>query len=225
MNAPNRPGDRATVRRRPERASYDPAAINAILDEALVCHVGFVQDGEPFVIPMSYARAGATLYFHGARAGRTMQALAGGGPVCIAVTLVDGIVLGATATDHSVNYRSAILFGTGRKVTDPDEKLAALKAIMEHNVPGRWADVSGPSGAELDGTAVAAVSVSEASAKVRSGPPAAGSPSAGTWTGVLPLKLCAGTPVADPRVDRATRPPSCLRAWRRHPPPEKAGRG
>jgi len=196
---------------------YDRAVINAILDEGVVCHVGFVEDGNPFVIPMSYARDGDTLYFHGSRASRTMRVLTSGEPVCGEVTIVDGVVLGRTAVYHSVNYRSVVLFGRGREVTGHDEKLAALEAIMEHIVPGRWADLRAPTHGEVTATMVAAVALDEASAKIRSGPAAEDDEegSRGVWAGVLPLRLSALEPVPAPRLGADVPVPEYLERYRR----------
>jgi len=210
--------ERATVRgRTADRGVYDRAAINAILDEGVVCHVGFVQDGSPFVIPMSYARVGEALYFHGAPASRIMRVLTSGEPVCVEVTVVDGLVLGPIPTYHAVNYRSAVLFSKGREVTGHGQKLAALKAIMEHTVPGRWADVGAPTDREIAATTVAELPMDEASAKVRSGPPARDDEEArrGIWTGVLPLGLSASDPVPAPGPGADVPVPEYLRRYRR----------
>ena len=214
------PSERATVRgRAADRGVYDRAAINAILDEGLVCHVGFVEDGEPFVIPMSHARVGDALHIHGSRAGRTMRVLTSGEPVCVEVTIVDGVVLGRPPVQHGMNYRSVVLFARGRRVTGHDEKLAALKAIMEHIIPGRWDDVRAPTDREVAATMVAAIPVDEASAKVRSGPPAEDDEtSRGIWAGVLPLRLSALDPVPAPRLGADVPVPEYLKHYRRGRP-------
>ncbi len=166
-----RPTPRTTVRQRPDRGSYDRAVIDAILDEGLVCHVGFSVAGAPCVVPMNYARVGDRLVLHGARAGRLLSALAAGAPVCVAVTLLDGLVLARSAFRHSLNYRSVVVFGAATEVADRAEKRAALKAILEHVVPGRSRQVRPPSDGELDATTVVALPLAEASAKLRRGPP------------------------------------------------------
>ena len=212
------PSERATVRgRTAQNAVYDRAAIDAILDEGMVCHVGFVEDGEPFVIPMSYARVGGALYVHGSRAGRTMRVLASGDPICLEVTIVDGLVLGPIPTFHGVNYRSVVLFGSGREVTDPEERLAALKAILDHTIPGRWADLRQPTPDEVAAAAVAAIPIDEASAKVRSGPPVEDDAEAsqGVWTGVLPLRLSALDPIPAPTLGPDIPVPEYVQHYRR----------
>ena len=221
MNGTPPPSPRATVRgRTAQRGVYDRAAINAILDESLVCHVGFVEDGNPFVIPMSYARVGNALYFHGSRASRTMSALTSGEPICVEVTVVDGVVLGRSPVHHSMNYRSVVIFGRGREITSQKDKLAALKAIMEHVIPGRRSDVREPTRGEVAATTIAAVALDEASAKVRSRPPAedAEGESRGVWAGVLPLRLSAFEPVASPHLDAGTPVPEYLKHYRRGKP-------
>ncbi|NQU97185.1 MAG: pyridoxamine 5'-phosphate oxidase family protein [Chloroflexi bacterium] len=212
------PSERATVRgRTARRSTYDRAVIDSILDEGVVCHVGFVQDEDPFVVPMSYARAGDKLYFHGGRGGRIMRVLTSGEPVCLEVTIVDGIVLGRSPVYHGMNYRSVVLFGRGREVTGDDEKVVALKAIMEHIAPGRWADVRAPTEGEVAATLIAAVRTDEASAKIRSGPPAEedGGASPGLWAGVLPLRLSALEPVPAPAQTAEVPFPGYLADYRR----------
>ena len=212
------PSERATVRgRTARRGTYDQAVIDSILDEGVVCHVGFTQDEDPFVVPMSYARAGDELYFHGGRGGRIMRVLTSGEPVCLEVTIVDGIVLGRSPVYHGMNYRSVVVFGRGREVTDDDEKVAALRAIMEHIAPGRWADVRAPTEREIAATTVAAVRTDEASAKIRSGPPAEGGGGAShdLWAGVLPLSLSALEPVPAPGQAAEVPVPGHLADYRR----------
>ena len=222
------PSERTTVRgRAARRGVYDRAVINAILDEGIVCHIGFVQDGTPFVIPMSYARSGTTLYIHGAPKGRAMQVLASGRPVCAEVTVVDGVVLGAIPTFHGMNYRSVVLFGRGREVTASGEKLAALEAIMEHIIPGRLADLPAPAPNEVAATMVAAVSIDEASAKIRSGPPAGEDETAPAviWTGVLPLQLSTLDPIPSPSPGADIPVPDYLKPCRRGSSAGGAGNG
>lgn len=191
--------NRTELRRRPDRGSHDRAVVNAILDEALVCHVGFVSDGQPYVIPASYARVGDALVLHGAVASRLCRVLAAGGDVCVTVTLLDGLVLARAAAVHSMNYRSVVVLGRAVPVTDAAEKLAVLRAIVEHAAPGRWDDARPPTAGEVAGTTVLRIPIDEASAKIRRGPPkdAPGDLDHPTWAGVLPLTLVAGEPEPD----------------------------
>src|SRR6185503_10995802 len=166
------PTERTTVRRAPDRARYDRAFVHAVLDEGLVAHVGIADDdGQPFVLPMVYARDGERLILHGSVASRVGRRLDAGVQVCVTVTLLDGVVLARSAFHHSLNYRSVVVLGRAAPVLDPAEKLAALQAITEHVVPGRWSAVRAPSAQELKRTLVLGVPLAEASAKVRSGPP------------------------------------------------------
>ena len=191
--------ERTRVRRRAQRGRYDRATIDAILDEGLVCHVGFAVDGQPYVIPTTYARVGDRLYVHGSSANRMLRALAGGVPACVTVTLLDGLVLARSAFHHSMNYRSVVVLGQATLVADREERLTALEAIVEHVLRGRWSEVREPSEQELGGTTVLRLPLDEASAKVRTGPPLddAGDLALGCWAGVIPLRLVAGPPVAD----------------------------
>ena len=209
------PSDRTRVRRHADRSRYDAATIEAILDAAQVCHLGVVQDGEPLVMPTGFGRDGRVIYLHGAAANASLG-LAGGRPVCVTVTLLDGLVLARTAFNHSVNYRSVVVRGTARPVTDAAEKRRALRVITEHLVPGRWAEVGEPSDTEIASTQVIAVDLGEASAKVRSGPPIddPGAPPQ-PWSGVVPLRLVAGDPL--PAADAtADIPASVGRLRERH---------
>jgi nitroimidazol reductase NimA-like FMN-containing flavoprotein (pyridoxamine 5'-phosphate oxidase superfamily) len=194
--------ERSTVRRLPARAAYDRSIIHAILDEGLVCHVGFVADGRPFVIPTIHVRVGERLYMHGSPASRMLKALAGGVEVCVTVTLVDGLVLARSAFHHSMNYRSAVLFGVARVVDDPEEKNRVLQALAEHLVPGRWRDIRTPTPGELKATSVLALPIDEASAKVRTGPPVDDEDDYALpiWAGVVPLAMTAGPPLPCPRL-------------------------
>jgi nitroimidazol reductase NimA-like FMN-containing flavoprotein (pyridoxamine 5'-phosphate oxidase superfamily) len=191
--------DRTRVRRHPERGVYDREPIDAILDEALICHVGFVVDGQPFVIPTIHARSGDVLYLHGSPGSRMLRTLRDGVDVCVTVTLLDGIVLARSVYNHSMNYRSAVVLGRAREVVDADEKLAALETIVEHMVPGRWSDARQPNQGELDGTTVLALSLDEASAKVRTGAPSDFDDDLDlpVWAGVIPLHLVARTAEGD----------------------------
>jgi nitroimidazol reductase NimA-like FMN-containing flavoprotein (pyridoxamine 5'-phosphate oxidase superfamily) len=199
---------RSQVRRIPDRGRYDAASIHAVLDAGLQCHVGFVVDGQPYVIPTLYARVGETLYLHGSAASRMLRELQKGIAACVTVTLVDGLVLARSAFHHSMNYRSAVCFGTARLVEDADEKLRALEAISEHVIPGRWAEVRPPSALELKATTVLLFTIEEASAKVRTGPPKDDEEDMGSpvWAGVLPLRIAAGEPVADAGCTSASVP-------------------
>ncbi len=204
--------ERSRLRRLPKRGSHDVAAIHAILDAGFLAHVGFVVDGQPFVIPTLYGRDDETVYLHGSAASRMLRHLARGVPACVTVTLVDGLVLARSAFHHSLNYRSVVAFGTARPIEDAPEKLRALRVISEHLLAGRWDDVRPPTPRELKATSVLAFRIEEASAKVREGPP--GDDEADyalpVWAGVLPLELCAGAPVADPRLSHSAPPPDYL---------------
>ncbi|MFL6334749.1 MAG: pyridoxamine 5'-phosphate oxidase family protein [Pyrinomonadaceae bacterium] len=203
------PTARTTLRRLPKRGSFERETVNGILDEGFVCHVGFVVDGQPFVIPTAYGRAGDVLYIHGARASRMQKALAAGCEVCVTVTLVDGLVLARSAFHHSINYRSVVVFGRARVVESEEEKNAALEAFTEHVMPGRWADVRWPNAQELAATTVLAIQLSEASAKVRTGPPIDDEEDyqLPVWAGLLPLFVEPGAPEADPRLPAGTNVP------------------
>lgn len=209
--------DRTRVRRQPARGHYAAEEVYAILDEALICHVGFVHDGQPFVMPTIHARADDTLYVHGSAGSRLIQVAGSGAPLCVTVTLLDGVVLARSVFNHSMNYRSAVVIGRGRAVADPDEKLRALRAVSEHVVPGRWNDARRPSAKELEATGLAALRIAEASAKIRSGPPEDDEEDLAlrVWAGVLPLRLEPGEPVRDPSLAPAIELPSYLKGWRR----------
>lgn len=211
------PTERSRVRRKPSRGSYDRGLIHAILDEAMICHVGFAVEGHPYVTPTIHARVGERLYLHGSTRNRTFGELAEGTPCCVTASLVDGVVLARSATQHSLNYRSAMILGTGRRVTDPQEQTAALRAVVEHIVPGRWDEVRGPSPDELDGTEVIAVEIEEASAKVRGGPPIDKREDVDPkqWAGVLPLEISALAPLPAPDVQPELPAPDHIVDWRR----------
>lgn len=184
----------------PKRGAYDRATIDAILDEALVCHLAFEHDGQPFAIPTLHARVGDVVYVHGSAASRMLRAVGEGIPACLTVTIVDGIVLARSIFHHSMNYRSAILLGIARPVAEPAEKLTALEAFSERLVPGRWADVRPPNRKELKATSVLALPIDEASAKIRTGPPIDDDEDhdLDVWAGVIPVRLTAGEPQDDP---------------------------
>jgi nitroimidazol reductase NimA-like FMN-containing flavoprotein (pyridoxamine 5'-phosphate oxidase superfamily) len=193
------PTSRTRVRRLPERARYDREEIYRILDEGFVCHAAFCDESGPVVLPTGYARVGDGLYLHGATGNHLLRSIGAGAPVCITVTLVDGLVLARSAFHHSINYRSVVMFGTGREVTDRQEKLAAVTAVVEQIVPGRSADARAPSDEELRATRVVHVPLDEVSAKVRSGGPKDDPPDyqLPVWAGHIPLRLAAGAPVPD----------------------------
>jgi nitroimidazol reductase NimA-like FMN-containing flavoprotein (pyridoxamine 5'-phosphate oxidase superfamily) len=196
------PTQRTTLKRIPKRANYECETVYQILDEGLVCHVGFVVDGQPFVIPTAYGRVEDKLYIHGSPASRMLRSLQEGIPVCITVTLIDGLVLARSAFHHSMNYRSVVVFGTASIVSNPEEKLEALYAFTEHVVPGRWEEVRQPSRSELTGTLVLSLPLVEASAKVRTGPPSDDEAdySIPVWAGEIPLRVVADAPIDDSRL-------------------------
>jgi nitroimidazol reductase NimA-like FMN-containing flavoprotein (pyridoxamine 5'-phosphate oxidase superfamily) len=210
------PSARTTVRRMRERGVYDAATIEAILDEALICHVGVLVDGSPVVLPTVHTRQGRTLYLHGARANALLRA-ADGADVCVTATLVDGLVLARSAFHHSINYRSVVVRGRGRAVTDPDEQRTAMDALVEHVAPGRSGETRAPDPSELRATLTLAVRLDEASAKVRTGP-AIDEPEDHAlphWSGVLPLALVPGPPQPDPDQPADRPVPPSVRDWRR----------
>ncbi|MGA9243005.1 MAG: pyridoxamine 5'-phosphate oxidase family protein [Silvibacterium sp.] len=196
------PTKRTQVTRLPKRGDYSEATICSILDAGFLCHVGFVVDGQPVVIPTSYGRSGGTLYVHGSAASRMLRTLATGVDVCVTVTLVDGLVLARSAFHHSMNYRSVVLFGTATQVESLEEKTAALRVISEQIVPGRWDDVRQPTEQELKATKVLSLPLAEASAKVRSGPPLDEEEdyTLNVWAGVLPFRVQTEPPLPDPRL-------------------------
>jgi nitroimidazol reductase NimA-like FMN-containing flavoprotein (pyridoxamine 5'-phosphate oxidase superfamily) len=195
------PTERTKIHRKPDRGSYDRELIYSILDEAFVCHVAFIADGLPFVVPTNYVRVGDKLFLHGSIASRLMKTLASGAPFCLSVTLLDGIVFASTAVGHSVNYRSVVVMGRAEPIQGEEAKLAAMRDFVEYVIRGRWAGVRPPSEQELKGTMVLAVPLVEASAKVRTGFAVddAGDYASPAWTGVLPMKWTAQAPVPDPR--------------------------
>jgi uncharacterized protein len=211
------PTERTALKRLPERASYDCEVVYKILDEGFVCHVGFAIDGQPFVIPTAYGRVGDKLYIHGSAASRTLRASGGGIPVCVTVTLVDGLVLARSAFHHSINYRSVVILGAATMVEAAEEKMTALRAFTEHVIPGRWDDVREPSEQELKGTSVLALPLVEVSAKVRTGPPKDDEEdmALSVWAGELPLRIMAGSPVDDPLLSAGFRPPAYVTQYSR----------
>ena len=209
------PSQRARVRRAPARADYERATIDAILDEALVAHLGFVIDGQPYVIPTLHARIGDDVYLHGAASSRMVTMLGAGIPACLTVTLVDGLVLARSALHHSMNYRSAVVLGHARYVEGPQERAAALEAFTDRLIPGRWEEVRPPTRQELKGTRVLAMSLTEASAKVRTGDPVddADDYALDVWAGTVPLTVEPGVPVPDARLRDGIAPSAAVTDW------------
>jgi uncharacterized protein len=199
------PTARTRVVREADRGVYDRNAVYRILDEGFICHVGFVADGQPFVIPTSYGRCGDNLYVHGSAASRMLRNLDKGVPVCVTVTLLDGLVLARSIFNHSMNYRSVVVLGTATVVQDPAEKLEALHLLSEHILPGRWAESRQPNERELKATFALRVPITEFSAKVRQGPPIDDEEDYDfkTWAGVIPLETVARSPIADERCNPA----------------------
>jgi uncharacterized protein len=206
------PTERTTLKRLPKRAFYQRKIIYDILDEGFICHVGFVDRDYPVVIPTAYGRVADTLYIHGSAASRMLRSLAAGFPVCVTVTLVDGLVLARSVFHHSMNYRSVVIFGTAIVVRDKKEKLRALRSFSEHVLPGRWADVRKPNTAELKQTLVLRIPLTEASAKIRTGGPVVEESDYNlrVWAGELPLRIVPGTPIRDPRSEFEAPIPSYL---------------
>jgi nitroimidazol reductase NimA-like FMN-containing flavoprotein (pyridoxamine 5'-phosphate oxidase superfamily) len=207
---------RTGLNRHPERAREEQAVIDAIIDEALICHVGFVVDGYPAVIPTIHARSGTTLYLHGSPASRMLQAVPGA-EVCVTITLLDGIVMARSAFNHSMNYRSVVIYGRPRVVTDPEEKMVAFEAITEHVAEGRWADTRHPTPSELTATTVIALAIDEASAKVRTGPPIdeRADLELDIWAGVVPMRMEPGEPQPDALLGPGIPTPDYAREYRR----------
>ncbi len=212
------PSERVRLRRKRERGSYERETIDAILDEALIAHLGIVDgDGQPLVIPTLHARSGDVVYCHGSIAARTLRTLGAGAPVCLTVSLLDGLVLARAAMHHSANYRSVVLIGRASSVDDPDEKHAALRAVVEHIVPGRSDEVRGPSESELRATAVLSIPIVEASAKIRTGPPLDDEEdhALDVWAGVIPFATTPGAPLPDPGLREAIEAPRYVTDYRR----------
>ncbi len=203
------PTDRTRHRRLPDRGSFDVDVINAIVDEALHCHVGFVADGRPVVIPTIHARIGDQLYFHGAVANQMLRALADGVDACVTITLVDGLVLARSQFHHSMNYRSVVIFGRAARVVDDDEKRAALHALVEHVVPGRSVDTRAPTASEMRKTLVCRLPINEASAKIRTGGPVDDDEDLAlpVWAGVIPCEITFGMPRPEPDLPAGVTPP------------------
>jgi nitroimidazol reductase NimA-like FMN-containing flavoprotein (pyridoxamine 5'-phosphate oxidase superfamily) len=217
MSNPYIPSARTRLVREADRAVYDRAAAYRILDEGFICHVGFVADGQPFVIPTGYGRVGDNLYIHGSAASRMLRRVDEGVAVCVTVTLLDGLVLAHSIFNHSMNYRSVVILGTAVAVTDAKEKLEALRLLSEHILPGRWVESRQPNEKEVKATLVMRLPIEEFSAKVRQGPPVDDEEDYAfpTWAGVIPLEIVAGKPVNDPRLDPAREVPAYARHYSR----------
>ena len=209
------PTHKTRLGRYPTRGAFDKAQIHSILDEGFLCHVGFVVDGQPFVIPTGYARSGECIYFHGSAASRMLRAVDKGVDVCVTVTLLDGLVLARSIFNHSMNYRSVVILGTATLVSDPDEKLKVLRTLSEHIIPGRWDDSRQPNEKELKATSALRVPIEEFSAKVRQGPAIDDEPdySFPTWAGVVPLEISVGEAIRDERCELEL--PEYLRSYSR----------
>jgi uncharacterized protein len=211
------PTARTRVVREPHRGVYDRAQAYKILDEGFICHVGFAIDGQPFVIPTGYGRDGDNLYIHGSAASRMLRNMDEGVPVCVTVTLLDGLVLARSIFNHSMNYRSVVVLGTATAVKDAEEKLKVLHALSEHILPGRWAESRHPNEQELKATLVLRLPIAEFSAKVRQGPPIDDEEDYAfpTWAGVIPLKMVAGEPISDPRLQPGLKVPEYAQKYAR----------
>ena len=215
MSETQMPTQRTRVVREPERAVYDREAAYRILDEGFICHVGFLVDGQPFVIPTSYGRKDGDLYIHGSAASRMLRQMKEGVAVCVTVTLLDGLVLARSVFNHSMNYRSVVVLGKATLVDDAEEKLTALRVLSEHILPGRWDDARQPTERELKATSVLRVPIEEFSAKVRTGPPIDDAEDLAfpTWAGVLPLEIKAGEAIRDPKLEPERDVPEYLRNY------------
>jgi nitroimidazol reductase NimA-like FMN-containing flavoprotein (pyridoxamine 5'-phosphate oxidase superfamily) len=208
---------RTKLGRRPERGSFDREVINRILDEGFICHIGFVLDGQPFVIPTGYGRSNDHVYFHGSAASRMLRNLSRGLPVCLTVTLVDGLVLARSIFHHSMNYRSVVVLGTATMLTEGEEKAEALRVISDNIIRGRWSEVREPTEEEMKATSVMKLPLNEASAKIRTGPPLDDQPDYDLpiWAGVLPLMTRAGEPLTDPAMRMQMELPESVRRYSR----------
>ncbi len=212
------PSPRTQVRRHPERADYDRDAIDAILDDALICHLAWVTpEGFPRIVPTIHVRVGDTLYVHGSEASRTLRALGAGAQVCVEATLIDGLVLARSTPLHSMNYRSVVVYGVARDVADPGERDLAQRALVEHVIPGRTAEVRMPSDKELKETAILAIGLDESSAKIRTGPPRDPDEDLAlpVWAGVLPVRMAAGEPEPSPDLGPGIGVPAYVTGYRR----------
>ena len=217
------PTHRSKVKRLHERGRYDEESVFAILDAGMIAHIGYVIDGQPYVTPTAYWRRGRTLYWHGSSASRMLRTQTQGIPVCVTVTLLDGLVVARSGFHHSINYRSVVIFGRATLV-EGAEKGAALLALSEHMIPHRWPDVREPNEVELQQTTVLSLPIDEASAKIRTGPPLDDEEdyALNVWAGVVPLRIVADEPIADPRLPSEIKAPEYLRHYRRMKPPSGA---
>ena len=208
---------RTTVRRLPMRGSHERETINQILDEGFICHVGFAIEGQPFVIPTGYARVGDKLIIHGSQASRMLRALKAGIDACVTVTLIDALVLARSAFHHSMNYRSVVILGRATLIDEREEKLAALFALAEHMIPGRWQEVRQPNEVELQQTTVLSMPIEEASAKIRTGPPLDDEDdyAMDVWAGLLPMRMIAQNPFPDPRLPSGIEIPKYVIEYKR----------
>jgi len=215
--ASNHPKLRDRVQRGPHRAVYERDTIYKIMDEALYCHVGFVQDGQPYVIPSIHARDGDDLLLHGATTSRLIRHIQEGHDVCVTITILDGLVLARSIYSHSMNYRSAVLFGKGRLIDDPDEAYEALEVLSDHVMPGRWNDSREPNPNEMKATAVVSISIDSASAKVRTGPPNDEDEDyeLPIWAGVLPIQQQYLDPQPDPKLSTEIPLPDYIKEYHR----------
>jgi nitroimidazol reductase NimA-like FMN-containing flavoprotein (pyridoxamine 5'-phosphate oxidase superfamily) len=211
------PTERTRVVREPQRGIYDRETIHKILDEGFICHVGFTVDGQPYVIPTMFARVGNAIYFHGSAASRMLRGVSGGIPVCVTVTLADGLVLARSVFNHSMNYRSVVALGKAEPVDAPNEKLDALHAFTEKIVPGRWNEARRPNEKELKATSILRLPLTEVSAKVRVGLPEddAEDYALRVWAGVVPLTLAVGAPIRDVRCDASIPVPAYVTDYKR----------
>lgn len=217
MSTSSAPTQRTRVVREPQRGVYDRDVVNRILDEGFICHVGFSVDGQPFVIPTSYGRHEDVLYIHGSAASRMLRNVSGGIPMCVTVTLLDGLVLARSIFNHSMNYRSVVVLGKGIAIEDREEKLNALRSLSEHIIPGRWNEIRQPNEKEMKATTILRVPIQEFSAKVREGPVVDDEEDYAfpVWAGVLPLKVVTGEPINDSRLDEKIPIPEYVKNYSR----------
>jgi nitroimidazol reductase NimA-like FMN-containing flavoprotein (pyridoxamine 5'-phosphate oxidase superfamily) len=208
---------RNEIKRLPERAHYEKSTVYSIIDEALYCHVGFVEGDQPFVIPTMHARMEDNIILHGSKASRLMQHIHAGNEVCIAITLLDGLVLARSANHHSMNYRSVVLFGRGKTVQSDEVKRRAVHALMDHMIPGRWDDVRKPNQKELDATMVVSIPIEDASAKIRTGPPTDDEQDDDfpLWAGLIPMYQGTSPPQSDPKLKGAVPIPEYILQYTR----------
>ena len=217
MSSSSAPTPRTRVVREPQRAVYDRDVVNSILDEGFICHVGFALGGQPFVIPTSYGRHEDVLYIHGSAASRMLRNVSGGIPMCVTVTLLDGLVLARSIFNHSMNYRSVVVLGKGTAIEERDEKLAALRLLSEHIIPKRWNEARQPNEKELKATTIIRLPIQEFSAKVRQGPVIDDEEDYAfpVWAGVVPLNLVTGDPINDSRLAEKIPVPDYIKNYSR----------